>query len=420
MTTEPFDRRLSAWLDQDAAGRVPDHLAEVLVATRATRQRPAWSSPERWLPVDLTFRPTSFAFGQPLRLAIILGLLLLAAAAAIVFIAAQQNRPVFGLAGNGQILVTDGTTLRAFEQDGTAGTVLAELPGEAASIVVSPDGTRVAYVLDVSGRSLVRVMTLDDGETVDLQSPTFVGGEPMGWSPDGRWLTFAGLDGAEPHIYVAATDGSSLRTVGEDAIDARFAISSPTWSPDGEWLAFVAGTNLDAGGQIHLVRPDGTDLRTLDTPPVVVGDGGWISWAPDPTAQRLLYVALTNGLHIRLVDVATGRDFETALDFWPSWSPDGSRISGCCARIVETADVLAGAPRITRVFEEAEGSCSEFIDRTGFMICSAATWSPDGTKLIAKDVAGGALLIAPVDGSSPPIKLPLGSDSLTWTWQPIR
>ena len=45
-TNERFERSLSAWLHEDAAFRVPDHLDEVLAATRETHQRSAWSSLE--------------------------------------------------------------------------------------------------------------------------------------------------------------------------------------------------------------------------------------------------------------------------------------------------------------------------------------------------------------------------------------
>ena len=51
-TRDTFGRDLSRWLHEDAEHRVSDHLGEVLVRTAATRQRPWWSSPERWLPMD--------------------------------------------------------------------------------------------------------------------------------------------------------------------------------------------------------------------------------------------------------------------------------------------------------------------------------------------------------------------------------
>ena len=52
-----FERTLSDWLDEQAGRGVPDYLDEVLARTTRTRQRPAWSSLERWLPMDPTAPP---------------------------------------------------------------------------------------------------------------------------------------------------------------------------------------------------------------------------------------------------------------------------------------------------------------------------------------------------------------------------
>ena len=54
--TDRFDDIVSDWLHADAEHRVPEHLDAVLRRTRTERQRPAWSSLERWLPVDTTLR----------------------------------------------------------------------------------------------------------------------------------------------------------------------------------------------------------------------------------------------------------------------------------------------------------------------------------------------------------------------------
>ena len=47
-----FDRTVSEWLTDHAGYSKPDYLDEVLSRTTRTRQRPAWSSLERWLPVQ--------------------------------------------------------------------------------------------------------------------------------------------------------------------------------------------------------------------------------------------------------------------------------------------------------------------------------------------------------------------------------
>ena len=56
--SDGFDHIVSDWLHADAEHRVPDHLDAVLRRTRTERQRPAWSSLERWLPVQPTLRLT--------------------------------------------------------------------------------------------------------------------------------------------------------------------------------------------------------------------------------------------------------------------------------------------------------------------------------------------------------------------------
>ena len=57
-TRDTFGRDLSQWLREEGEHRVPDHLAEVLVRSAATRQRPWWASLERWLPMQTTLRFT--------------------------------------------------------------------------------------------------------------------------------------------------------------------------------------------------------------------------------------------------------------------------------------------------------------------------------------------------------------------------
>ena len=46
-----------AWLDDPSTPPAPRYLGEVLERTRRTRQRPAWASLERWLPMTVITRP---------------------------------------------------------------------------------------------------------------------------------------------------------------------------------------------------------------------------------------------------------------------------------------------------------------------------------------------------------------------------
>ncbi|HEY8800718.1 MAG TPA: hypothetical protein VIM20_08980, partial [Candidatus Limnocylindrales bacterium] len=52
---DDFNGMFSDWLDDQVGRGAPDYLDGILARTTRTRQRPAWSSLERWLPVQMTF-----------------------------------------------------------------------------------------------------------------------------------------------------------------------------------------------------------------------------------------------------------------------------------------------------------------------------------------------------------------------------
>ncbi len=79
--SDAFDRHVSEWLHADAEHRVPEHLDAVLRRTRTERQRPAWSSLERWFPVQTTLRLTPVP--RVAWLLVVLGLVLALVAAAL-------------------------------------------------------------------------------------------------------------------------------------------------------------------------------------------------------------------------------------------------------------------------------------------------------------------------------------------------
>ena len=82
------------------------------------------------------------------------------------------------------------------------------------------------------------------------------------WSPDGSTLAFAWTTAAGSGLYLVNADGSNLRReVGApfSAGDSGLGIG---WSPDGKWLTFE-GIDDQHGPQIYAIRADGTGLRRL-------------------------------------------------------------------------------------------------------------------------------------------------------------
>ena len=61
MTTDRFERRLPEILDKISLPQVPDYTDDILDQTARIRQRPGWTLPERWLPMDLSASQATLA-----------------------------------------------------------------------------------------------------------------------------------------------------------------------------------------------------------------------------------------------------------------------------------------------------------------------------------------------------------------------
>jgi serine/threonine protein kinase/Tol biopolymer transport system component len=144
-----------------------------------------------------------------------------------------------------------------------------------------------------SGRSVmsaiytVRVAFDDQGNLTGLAEPVFA--TPLlseashhDWSPDGRRLVYASpgrLDGTNVlRIFDVETRRSSTLTAGE----------APAWSPDGNWITFHC-----RHASLHIIRPDGSGLRTLgrDDPPA-----GMKYLLPRPGFYRMVWSPDSKGL----------------------------------------------------------------------------------------------------------------------------
>jgi dipeptidyl aminopeptidase/acylaminoacyl peptidase len=118
---------------------------------------------------------------------------------------------------------------------------------------ISPDGTRVAYVVNGIDReenvyrSAIWIAPFDGSEEpTQLTSGTRCDSSPR-WSPDGRWLAFVSnrdvdKDEARGELYVLPASGGEPRrlTVGKEGVE------SIAWSPDSRRIAFARRVREEA------------------------------------------------------------------------------------------------------------------------------------------------------------------------------
>jgi hypothetical protein len=390
---------ISDWLDDQAGRGAPDYLGDILARTTRTRQRPAWSSLERWLPVQMTFSGRLAPIPRLAWFAALLAILVLAAAALFVAGVGQRRLPHFGAAANGQIAFIDGGNLRVAAADGSNPRTLTPLPDGAEQLTFSPDGTRFAYRTIGSVPTIV-VANADGSAPIIVASGAPIGtGDPLSWSPNSRRLAFTNVIVADKigTIDVVDADGSHLTQVIQGAAAESLDRYRPAWSPDGQWISFFA-PETSGYVALHVIHPDGSGEQRLATSPMNP-DIIDMSWSPDPAQSRVVYVS---GGYVDMFDLATSKERSVGAGFWPTWSPDGARIAwfGDQSQAANVADLLAGNPRPVTLFPSyGSGNCQDHPEAAGKSSCGPARWSPDGVWVYAPDVVGKAILIARSDGS---------------------
>ncbi|MBT3266367.1 hypothetical protein HN371_04390 [Candidatus Poribacteria bacterium] len=151
---------------------------------------------------------------------------------------------------------------------------LTRFHGEAAWKRWSPDGSRIAFWMNVFGGMQIGAVSAGGGEVGTL---TDVGESPFAptWAPDGRSIAYSCYvhPGAETYVR-------DLRTRARRRLTNTSARSGhAAWSPDGNRIAFVSRPG--GRGDIYTVSPDGTDMRRVTRDVGTVRFPAWFRWRED-------------------------------------------------------------------------------------------------------------------------------------------
>jgi Tol biopolymer transport system component len=348
ITFERFEGDLPMLLEELAPPRTPDYLDTVFGRTAGARQRPAWTFPERWLPMSALTERMATVPRVRLRL-VVLALLLLALTAAALYVGSQQSRQLpapFGPAANGLIPYVSAGDIYVGDPVTGSTRLLVGGPENDGSPGFSPDGTKVAFLREVG----------DGGSTVDL--------------------------------YTVPEDGSGLTKVNAEPLDASDWIN---WTPDSGRFVIAHRVNEEGGcgttpchvTRLDLYDADGTGVvGTIATADAIDN----VQFRP-PDARELVYRARVGGKTALYAIDADGTDprmlveakfdDEMGLDLSSvAFSADGSRIfyqvggtapnpdDGCCRLWVMDADGT---------------NAHEFMPPAGRAWDGQASVSPDGT-----------------------------------------
>jgi dipeptidyl aminopeptidase/acylaminoacyl peptidase len=263
---------------------------------------------------------------------------------------------------------------------------------ELGNIALSPDGSRVAFVMysidraKNESRSAIFLLRLDEqgqaiGEPRQLTSGSKRDTEPT-WAPDSQRLLFlSNREGDKKQLWLLNTDGGEARKL----TSMLHGVDEASWSPDGQWIAFTAAMastddddvlmgrkQLDEAAKKRYEEDDRFHLRTITTINYRLdGRGLYEKFSqlfvmPAPATDEALDAASIRRL--------TAGEYDHTQ---PIWTPDSQEIGVLCNRADDrdysyVSDLWA--------IERANGEARRLTD--GTLQIQRYAWSPDGQTAV--------------------------------------
>jgi Tol biopolymer transport system component len=182
-------------------------------------------------------------------------------------------------------------------------------------LVLSPDGTRAATIINIDARSDIWVATFASDTLTRL---TFAGAVSPAWTPDGSRICFV----SSGEAFCQSADGSGKPM---SLFKSPGMGNSLEFSPDGSRLVFTNGVAEGDGIMMATLGPP-IEVRPLintafrDTWPAISPDGRWIAYTSNESGRQEVYVR-------SFPDVGRGRwQVSTDGGKMPRWNKDGREL----------------------------------------------------------------------------------------------
>lgn len=200
--------------------------------------------------------------------------------------------------------------------------------------VLSRDGTKLAFCAPSLKMGGVVIYVIKSGEKPQLihkKGPSY----PHGWSPDGKFLLFAGSRNGRFTIFKIAERGGNEINI----VNALGNNDCPEYSPDGKYIYF--NSNRTGAMCVWRMKADGSEQEMLTT-------GEFHDWFPhvSPDGKWLVFLSYSKedasasghpsykNVYLRLMPASGGTPKVIAYVYGgqgsmnsPCWSPDSKQIA---------------------------------------------------------------------------------------------
>lgn len=173
--------------------------------------------------------------------------------------------------------------------------------------VPSPDGAMLAWISDRDGRPRAWVSTLPagGGPIVEPERALTVPGDvqALNWSPDGLWLAvqIAPDGGERTRVHLVSPDGAEVRELAPGAA----AVTLGSWSPGGRQLGVTVFPEGAGDGQACLV-----DLRDGTSTVIAAGPAARVCAVSGDGRRAVVRLGRRGARSLELVDLWSGRRTE--------------------------------------------------------------------------------------------------------------